>query len=161
MYVFHQDRSRKREGQVRKFETGSKVRNASPVPTAAKAAKAFTDRVCFGLAFGRLERDRSLADGRLKHQRTERTIEHVFLTWNMFFDLSPWVRAGADPDEADPERLGTGPKDESYQGQVDWLDSMNGLGDRSMGQWPGSVTGGRAFYLGQQKPRGVDVRFLP
>jgi hypothetical protein len=50
----------------------------------------------------------------------------------------------------------------SYQGQVDWIDLNDPIGDRSMGQWPRSVSDGRdgrAFYLGQQKPRVVDVRF--
>ena len=51
-------------------------------PSRQKLQKRLRIGSAFGLAFGRLEkleRDRSLADGRLKHQRTDRTI-NMFLT---------------------------------------------------------------------------------
>jgi hypothetical protein len=50
----------------------------------------------------KMERDRSLADGRLKHQRTGRTIERVF---DPFLTCPTWVRTGAEP-----ESPGTGLK---------------------------------------------------
>jgi hypothetical protein len=73
-YVFYHDRSRKRGARFERQK-----RRLSP--SRQKLQKRLRIGSAFGLAFGRLEkleRDRSLADGRLKHQRTERTIEHVF-----------------------------------------------------------------------------------
>jgi hypothetical protein len=70
-------------GRVRKGE-------ASNVPTAAKAAKAFADRVCFRLAFGQLYRDRSLADGHLKNQRTDRRYFDLSLGFETGTDLENW-----------------------------------------------------------------------
>jgi hypothetical protein len=77
MYVFYRDRSRKTWGQVDRFEG-----EASRVLTAA-------------IASGRLERDRSIADGRLKHQRTERTIEHVFDLLTCPLWIRNWDRSRA------------------------------------------------------------------
>jgi len=129
MYVFHQDRSRKRGGLLTcplgsalgadPAKTGDRSEDeASPVgqqrpskgvgtdvrflPDRSRKTEKTGDRFeRRGVACphrcssdGRLERDRSLADGRLKHQRTDRRIEHVFdlLTCPL------WIRNWTDPE---------------------------------------------------------------
>jgi hypothetical protein len=64
----------------------------------------------------KLERDRSLADGRLKHQRTDRTIEHVFdlfLTCPLGFALGQIQKAWGQVGLKGIESLGQVLKDET------------------------------------------------